>query len=123
MQYYSVTPAGLTDELWPIANLMRELVARLMHWEQASGTVEGYELINVRNSGHVAVLYSYSVQDTFYSGQFRKAIGLVTTRHEEKVEPVIERFPRGKQIGVLYCPSRPNINVALLAGTDALWTA
>jgi hypothetical protein len=114
---------GIGDQLWPIANFLRELAAGFCHWNRTTATIEGYELISVAGRGSVAVLYSYSVAGQFYSGQFRKSIGLVTPRAEPKISPLIERFPRGARVDALYSPSHPDWSIALLSGTDALWTA
>jgi hypothetical protein len=95
LEYFSVSRGGITDQCWPLVNFFCEIAARLFDWKSVYGTVEGYELIGYRQ---VAVLYSYSVAGRYYSGQFRKQVFIVTTAYEDKVQRVIERFPRGSHV-------------------------
>ena len=101
---------GFPELFWSLRQGARR--RRSKSWPQVRGIVEGYELLEARDNGWMAVFYSYSVNGTEHSGEFCKWLLFSFSSRDERTAKIIARYPRGMAVSVRFNPENPMESVA-----------
>ncbi len=104
------TAFGFPELFWSIRHWAKRRRSKL--WPQVTGVVEGYELFEARDNGWFAVFYSYSVNGTEHSGEFRKWLLFTFSSQDVQTGKVISKYPRGSSFTVRYNPENPDESIA-----------
>jgi hypothetical protein len=84
------------------------------HWPMAEGTVESYRAEEGRHSVTWFIVYSYSANGEYYSGEFGAQLPWMsaTFRSEDTVEEMVKQsYPRETKFPLRYNPEEPQWSV------------
>jgi len=110
---------GFPELFWSLRQWARRRRSNL--WPQVVGNVEGYELLEARENGWLAVFYSYSVNGTENPGEFRKWLLFSFSSRDAQTDKVIAKYPRSTTVSVRFNPENPGCRCAgMLGGTLSL---
>ena len=90
------TALGYGELLWSIRQWLTK--RRSVHWAQALGTIEGYELLMARQNGWFVVFYSYEFDGRRFSGEWRMWQLFSFSSIESRTGKLTARWPIGAKI-------------------------
>src|SRR5205823_378727 len=96
---------GFPQFAWSLRQWARR--QRSTAWVPVRGVVDDYELLLARQNGWFLILYSYEIDGTQYSGEYRKWLLFSFSSQEAQTEKVMKRFPRGAAIRLRVDPKNP----------------
>ncbi len=100
---------GFPELMWSLRQWVRQHASR--GWVRVSGVVEGYEFLMARENGWFVILYSYGLDGTEYSGEYRKWVLFSFSSEEAKAEKMMKQFPRGTAIPLRVDPQKPSRSI------------
>jgi hypothetical protein len=113
MELYRVRNTfGYSELLWALRHWFSR--RRSSHWLRVSGFVEGYELLMARENGWLVVFYSYQLDGTEFSGEWRKWIVSGLSSLDSQVEKITFRLPIGTAVRVRVDPKALSRSIAEL---------
>ena len=97
------------------------LANQSLHWPNTNGIV--VKALNSSISKALEFLYSYDIKGTVYEGEKPFFANSFKNLKGKRMQDLIEKYPKGKQVKVFYNPSNPKISTLEPGRKDGVITA